>query len=132
MNRTHSPLSRALAALLLLLATTPCLAAPPKADAFPRVAAAERRKESKAAALLVVHYRRADGNYTGWNLWCWPKDGQGAQFAFSGSDAFGRYAVVPFATAPASAGFIVRTLHPEHPVNMFVHRSLFSRLQCRY
>ena len=108
MNRTHSLLSRALAALLLLLATTPCLAAPPKADAFPRVAAAERRKESKAAALLVVHYRRADGNYTGWNLWCWPKDGQGAQFAFSGSDAFGRYAVVPFATAPASAGFIVR------------------------
>ena len=45
---------------------------------------------AKADALLVVHYRRADGNYRDWNLWCWPEGGEGREHAFDGRDAFGR------------------------------------------
>ncbi len=57
---------------------------------------------------MVVHYHRPDGKYEGWNLWSWPEGGDGAAFAFDGTDVFGHYAIVPFPKAPGRAGFIVR------------------------
>jgi pullulanase len=80
----------------------------PQAVQSPRVAESLKAKNPKAEALLVVHYARADKKYDRWNLWCWPQGGDGASYPFNGKDAFGRYAVVPFAKAPSGAGFIVR------------------------
>ena len=96
---------------LALLATVVCIACPAAravAADFPSAVPAARRANPDAAALLIVHYRRAGGDYKDWNLWAWPSGGEGGSFAFSGTDAFGRYAVVPFAKRPDGAGFLVR------------------------
>ena len=104
----HPPSIAARRLVALILATLILHGVATAQESFPRVADAVRRKEPKAGALLVVHYRRADGDYDGWNLWCWPSGQEGRAFAFSGKDAFGRYAVVPFDVRPEGAGFIVR------------------------
>ena len=96
------------------LAVVVCLATPAaRADDFPRLAATLAPRDftvggAPAESLLVVHYHRPAKDYAGWNLWCWPEAGEGAQFAFDREDAFGRTAVVPFARTPERAGFIVR------------------------
>ena len=74
----------------------------------PRVAQSLKAKNMAAKALLVVHYARADKNYDRWNAWCWPEGGEGAAYPFTGKDAFGRYAVIPFKEKPKGAGFIIR------------------------
>jgi pullulanase len=95
-------------ALLVALACIAHPAAHAEAADFPSAIPAARKANPGAAALLIVHYRRAGGDYDGWNLWTWPSGGEGGAFAFSGTDAFGRYAVVPFAQRPDGAGFLVR------------------------
>ncbi|MFZ9881190.1 MAG: type I pullulanase [Phycisphaerales bacterium] len=62
----------------------------------------------KAESLLVVHYHRPSGDYTGWNLWCWPEGGEGSAFGFDREDSFGRTAIIPFVNTPPRVGFIVR------------------------
>ena len=74
----------------------------------PRIAQSLKAKNAAAKALLVVHYARADKNYDRWNAWCWPEGGEGAAFSFTGKDAFGHYAFIPFKEIPKSAGFIIR------------------------
>ena len=32
---------------------------------------------------FAIHYLRPDGQYDGWNLWLWVKDGQGAAYQFN-------------------------------------------------
>lgn len=59
---------------------------------------------------ITVHYTRFDGDYAGWNLWLWPKGGNGAAYEFTQDDAFGKVAKV---TVPGTAkveeiGIIVR------------------------
>ena len=99
---------RRLITLLLVCAWSLAPARAAEAADFPRAAEAARARHPGAQAILVVHYRRPDGRYGDWNLWAWPSGGDGASFPFSGSDTFGRWAVVPFAKRPEGAGFIVR------------------------
>ena len=97
-----------LLALLLALACIGGAGSPCSAADFPRAAESARRANPSAEAILIVHYRRPGGDYQGWNLWAWPSGAEGASFQFSGTDTFGRYAVVPFPKRPDGAGFVVR------------------------
>ncbi|MFC1413032.1 pullulanase-type alpha-1,6-glucosidase [Streptacidiphilus sp. N1-12] len=61
----------------------------------------------------VVHYHRADGDYSGWNLYAWGDiaDGEGttwpAGHPFIGRDAYGAFAYVKLKPGASSVGFIV-------------------------
>ncbi len=99
-----------LPAFLTILAI---LAGAARADDLPRLAGKLKPRDyavgaAKAESLLVLHYHRPARDYASWNIWCWPEAGEGAAFDLSGDDAFGRYAVIPFATTPPRAGFIIR------------------------
>jgi pullulanase len=59
--------------------------------------------------LINIHYRRFDGNYTGWNAWVWPKGSEGAAYPITGTDDFGSIISLTFDASLASeAGFIIR------------------------
>ncbi|WP_042414374.1 pullulanase-type alpha-1,6-glucosidase [Streptacidiphilus anmyonensis] len=61
----------------------------------------------------VVHYHRADGDYSGWNLYAWGDiaDGEGTTWPdghpFIGRDAFGAFAYVKLKPGASNVGFIV-------------------------
>ncbi|MEY9963576.1 pullulanase-type alpha-1,6-glucosidase [Streptacidiphilus sp. MAP12-16] len=61
----------------------------------------------------VVHYHRADGDYSNWNLYAWGDiaDGEGttwpAGHPFIGRDAFGAFAYVKLKPGASTVGFIV-------------------------
>ncbi|MFH5836196.1 type I pullulanase [Proteiniclasticum sp. C24MP] len=58
---------------------------------------------------LRIHYRRFDENYDGWNLWIWPKGGEGEAYDFTSEDDFGKLAVLGLDVEDASEiGFIIR------------------------
>ena len=58
---------------------------------------------------LRIHYRRFDENYDGWNLWVWPKGGEGEAYEFTSEDDYGKVAVLNMDEEEASEiGFIVR------------------------
>jgi pullulanase len=65
---------------------------------------------------LVVHYRRLDNNYDGWNLWLWPNEptpGDGDRYVFNDEDAYGQVMTVDLSTTNMAdstrIGIIVRT-----------------------
>ena len=97
----------------VLASVLPAVASPTRADDVPALAKKLKPREfsvngEPADAILVVHYHRPGKDYTGWNLWVWPEGGEGAQSNFGGEDAFGRYAIVPFAKGVTRAGFLIR------------------------
>ncbi len=103
--------------LLLLTVFVLCVSREVAAQDAPRLAptlmpATYSVGSAAADALVVVHYQRSDGKSREWNLWCWPYGGEGREYAFAGSDAFGSYAIVPLRRrdllAPPRVGFIVR------------------------
>ncbi|MFJ9605563.1 pullulanase-type alpha-1,6-glucosidase [Kitasatospora sp. NPDC101176] len=61
----------------------------------------------------VVHYKRPDGDYDGWNLYAWGDlaDGEStpwpAGHAFTGRDAYGAFAYVRLKPGASDVGFIV-------------------------
>lgn len=58
---------------------------------------------------LRIHYRRFDENYDGWNLWMWPKGGEGEAHEFTSEDDYGKLAVIGIdASFVQEMGFIVR------------------------
>lgn len=59
---------------------------------------------------LRAHYGRFDENYIGWDLWMWPKDGEGAAYKFNGEDGYGKLANYTFNNmkGKSSVGVIVR------------------------
>lgn len=63
---------------------------------------------TSAATTVIVHYTRPDGDYTGWNLWAWPKDSDGKQYDFSYEDSYGKVAVIQLTNPATEIGFIVR------------------------
>jgi pullulanase len=102
-----------LLALLALLTLLPLARAAQAADDHPRLAPKLRLdgfsvNGQSAESLLVIHYHRPGRDYTGWNIWYWPEGRDGQQANLGGEDAFGRYAIIPFAPSPARAGFIIR------------------------
>ena len=63
-----------------------------------------------ATTQVTVHYQRFADDYTGWNVWLWPKGGDGTSYNFTGKDAFGVYGTftVPNTGTADSIGIIVR------------------------
>ena len=59
---------------------------------------------------VTIHYHRFDGDYKDWNLWLWPKGGNGAPYSFSDEDSFGKVAKVkvPGTASVDEIGIIVR------------------------
>lgn len=59
---------------------------------------------------ITIHYHRFDGDYKDWNLWLWPKGGDGASYAFTEDDSFGKVAKVkvPGTAKVDEIGLIVR------------------------
>ncbi len=59
---------------------------------------------------LTIHYTRFEGDYKGWNLWLWPKGGEGKAYEFTANDSFGRVAkvTVPNTALVEEIGIIVR------------------------
>jgi pullulanase len=85
-----------LAGLLALL--TAVLTASPSAVALPE------------STELTIHYHRFDADYKDWNLWLWPKGGNGAAYSFTEDDSFGKVAKVkvPGTGSVDEIGIIVR------------------------
>ncbi|MFM7134244.1 MAG: type I pullulanase, partial [Planctomycetota bacterium] len=95
--------------LSLAIALPCCLGA--AANAAPQKARGARDLDPAkfgAKQLLVVHYRRPDGDYDGWNIWAWPEGKDGAGHAFESQDDYGRVAIVPLKDETARVGIIVR------------------------
>ncbi len=63
---------------------------------------------------LVIHYYRADGNYSNWSLWLWSTNADGAEYDFNGMDSYGAVASYPLSTLGVTdvtteqVGFIVK------------------------
>ncbi len=59
---------------------------------------------------LTIHYSRFEGDYKDWNLWVWPKGGEGKAYEFTEDDAFGKVArvKVPGTANVSEIGLIVR------------------------
>ncbi|WP_377271861.1 pullulanase-type alpha-1,6-glucosidase [Peterkaempfera sp. SMS 1(5)a] len=61
----------------------------------------------------IVHYRREDGDYDGWNLYTWGDiaDGESTTWpdghAFTGRDAYGAFAYVKLKPGASTVGFVV-------------------------
>lgn len=71
---------------------------------------------AETADKLIVHYHRFDPNYAPWKLWLWqtaPVDGNGADYAFNGTDEFGVYMELDLAGSAlegaTESGVIVKT-----------------------
>lgn len=99
--------------IALLLVNIAVSARHAQAEDFPRLAPKLKLdgfsvNGQPAESILVIHYHRPGGDYSGWNIWYWPEGRDGQQANLGGEDAFGRYAIIPFAPAPARAGFLVR------------------------
>ena len=62
----------------------------------------------KQGSVFVLHYYRPDGQYNGWNIWCWEDGREGKAYSFNKRDAFGAYAVVKLPNKGAKANFIIR------------------------
>jgi pullulanase len=61
-----------------------------------------------ARQILVVHWSRLDEAYDGWNVWAWIPGKDGRAHPLAGTDAFGRYAVIPITEPTDRVGIIVR------------------------
>ncbi|MFG3493802.1 pullulanase-type alpha-1,6-glucosidase [Streptomyces sp. NPDC047928] len=61
----------------------------------------------------IVHYKRADGDYTDWRLYAWGDiaDGEATEWpaghAFTGRDAYGAFAYVKLKPGASSVGYLV-------------------------
>lgn len=85
---------------------------------------------------LIIHYFRADANYTPWELWLWDKDSKstaaasvgadlvanGGEYKFNGDDKFGKTATYTFNGKISNIGFLVRDANwaKDCPDNRFV------------
>ncbi|QSO51641.1 type I pullulanase [Alicyclobacillus curvatus] len=70
--------------------------------------AIDTAKASSAGTQVIVHYYRFAGDYTGWNLWMWPKSGNGSEYDFTGTDSYGEVTDATIPGSPSQVGVIVR------------------------
>ncbi len=47
---------------------------------------------------IVVHFYKAEKDYSRYALWLWKLGGQGKEYAFSGQDDYGAYALIPISS----------------------------------
>ncbi len=74
----------------------------------PALSAGKSAADFGGQSVLIVHYRREAADYTDWNVWAWPVGGEGQAFSWTGSDAFGVYAVAVFEQVYPKLGFLIR------------------------
>ncbi|MDR3284791.1 MAG: hypothetical protein LBS97_06405 [Treponema sp.] len=78
---------------------------------FGAASCASRLPEDGGEGSVVIHYYRADGDYSNWDLWVWPsepnEEGQGYAFGSAGADGFVTSGI-PMASFVTEIGFIVR------------------------
>jgi pullulanase len=75
------------------------------------VATTEAGPAVEGSTRLVLHYKRVKGDYEKWNIWAWakaPTAGDGASYAFTDQDDFGKIAVIDVPGKSTELGFIVR------------------------
>ncbi|MEM7576134.1 MAG: type I pullulanase [Planctomycetota bacterium] len=105
-----SGFGRVLVLLLLMVWSTSAALGQAEAPALPESKAATiDPADYDAKRVVVVHYLRADGDYSGWNLWTWTGNTGGAFMFGEVLDRDGVTAVVPVRDDGAERlGFIVR------------------------
>lgn len=60
---------------------------------------------------VKIHYLRADGDYSKWNLWVWDaaNNGNGLRYTFTGKDADGAFTAINITPSTTKVGIIVKT-----------------------
>lgn len=58
---------------------------------------------------VTVHYKQKEGDATNWSLWVWGDNEAGERFQFTGTDEFGKVAVIELPGAFRKVGVIVST-----------------------
>jgi pullulanase/glycogen debranching enzyme len=89
------------------------VAAVPGAAQVARARIASVAVASAPATSLRVHYRRSDGNYTGWQIHTWnaaQSPNWNAGWNAAGSDDFGVYYDVPLASGTGTVGFLFHNI----------------------
>lgn len=61
----------------------------------------------KAVGEIIIHYKRIDGNYEGWNLWVWADGKDGKEVEFTSEDDYGKIAKIELEQV-GKTGFIVK------------------------
>jgi pullulanase len=85
--------------------------APSSVPAASTAAANAAPAQPDGTTRLTFHYQRARGDYDNWNLWVWgaaPQGTDGKSYPFTGSDDFGKVAVLDVPGVHTKLGFIVR------------------------
>jgi hypothetical protein len=75
------------------------------------VATTEAAPAADGTTRLVVHYKRVKADYEKWNIWAWgkaPTAGDGASYAFTDQDDFGKIAVIDVPGKNTELGFLIR------------------------
>lgn len=62
---------------------------------------------------IIIHYKRHDNNYEGWNLWVWPDGQDGHEVEFTQEDEYGKIAIIRI-NAPGDVGFIVKRVEGDN------------------
>lgn len=62
--------------------------------------------EPVATTEVILHFDNP--NKGDWAVWAWPKDGNGAETAFTGNDDFGQIANITIEGSPAEVGFLIK------------------------
>lgn len=65
--------------------------APQGAAAFDTDSIKKEEDTSQGSLKVKIHYYRFDEDYSGWNLWLWSENQDGAAYDFNGEDDFGVY-----------------------------------------
>lgn len=72
--------------------------------------------KAESSKEVTIHFKRNDNNYEGYNIWAWPKDGEGAEYEFESTDDFG--AVANFTITSSSdfdeVGFIIKKVEGDN------------------
>lgn len=65
--------------------------------------------KSEGTTKVTVHYKQKADDPTDWSLWVWGDNGNGKRFSFTGTDEFGKLAVIELPGAYRKVGVIVST-----------------------
>lgn len=69
---------------------------------------AESVKADETGLTVKLHYLRSDAAYDDWDVWAWPKDANGAAYAFAETGDKGKIATISVPAGTTELGFIVR------------------------
>lgn len=74
---------------------------------FQVVAQKVKKNEVNNQTIAIIHFEKP--NDKDWALWVWPEGGEGQEVQFTGTDAFGQYAVVKLSGSAQRIGFLAKS-----------------------